>query len=344
MLVGPLYNAPMNYHELLLRKAMPPGSLGELGNLALFLAEFYQRPLNTFTLLLFASDHGIHSEGVTHSPQEITYQQTKNFASGGGACALFAHLNDAELVVIDVGVKHTFSTSDRVIDRKIGYGTKNFLQEAAMSHEECAQALEVGKEIVGSASADLIGFGEMGVANTTASSAIVAALLDLDPALVTDTGSGLSETDLQHKINVIRKALTLHPSRSALDVLAAFGGFEHAAIVGGMLEAANQKKPILLDGFVVGAAALVAVQINPEVRDSFIFAHRSKMKGSDLLLESLGCTKPLLDLGLHLGEGTGSLSAWPLVRQASSILWAMSDFEDAQVSNSTKILQTKGLV
>ncbi len=335
---------PMDYRKLLLKKAMIPGSLGFLGDLALQLAKFYPRPLDTFSLLLFAGDHGIHAEGVTYSPQEITWQQTRNFASGGGACTLFAKLNGIDLKIIDVGVAGSFDPSTSVIDRKVGFGTKNFLHEQAMTDKECASAIEVGRAMTRSSGADLIGFGEMGVANTTSSSAIVAALLDRKPEEVTDGGSGLSEPDLRHKIEVIRKGLAFHTRRDPLDVLSAFGGFEHGAIVGGILEAYTTEKPILLDGFVVGAAALVAAMIDPNVKQNFIFAHRSGMKGSGILLEALGCTKPILDFGMYLGEGTGALTAWPIVRQASHILWEMSEFEQAEVTDSTAILRSKGLL
>lgn len=334
----------MDYQKLLLRKAMIPGSLGFLGDLALKIAGFCPRPLASFSLLLFAGDHGIHAEGVTHSPQEITRQQTRNFASGGGACALFAKLNGVDLKVIDIGVAGSFDPSSSIIDRKVGFGTKNFLQQKAMTACECASAIEVGRTMARSSTSDLIGFGEMGVANTTSSSAIVAALLNRSPEEVTDTGSGLNELDLRHKTEVIRKGLALHPLRDPLDVLSSFGGFEHAAIVGGILEAHAMGKPILLDGFVVGSAALVAAMIDPDVRKNFIFAHRSAMRGSDILLEALGCTKPILDLGMYLGEGTGALTAWPIVRQASYILWEMSEFEEAEVANSTDILRSKGIV
>jgi len=342
MLEGTLYNAFM--YELLLKKAMPPGSLGELGELAITLGGFYKRPLQTFSLLLFAGDHGICGEEVTHSPQEITRQQTKNFASGGGACALFAKINGAQLSVIDVGVNGTFDPEDHVLDYKVGFGTKNFLHQAAMSEEEVAQAIEAGRVIVRQGRSDLIGFGEMGVANTTSSSAMIAALLDVDPALVTGKGSGLSDEELKHKIDVIKQALALHPRRDGGSVLQCFGGFEHAAIVGGILEAHKLHKPILLDGFVVGAAALVATRLDPSVKQNFIFAHRSAMEGSDLLLKELGCTRPILDLGMQLGEGTGALTAWPIVKQASHILFDMGEFEEAGVTNSTKILQEKGLI
>jgi nicotinate-nucleotide--dimethylbenzimidazole phosphoribosyltransferase len=323
---------------------MIPGSLGFLGDLALQLAGFYPRPLASFSLLLFAGDHGVHAEGVTYSPQEITRQQTRNFASGGGACALFAKLNGVDLKIIDVGVAGSFDSSSSVIDRKVGFGTKNFLHQKAMTDEECASAIEAGRAMTRSSLSDLIGFGEMGVANTASSSAIVAALLNRSPEEVTDTGSGLSESDLRHKIEVVRKGLALHPRRNPLDVLSSFGGFEHAAIVGGILEAYTTEKPILLDGFVVGAAALVAAMIDPNVKQNFIFAHRSGMKGSGILLEALGCTKPILDFGMYLGEGTGALTAWPIVRQASHILWEMSEFEQAEVTDSTAILRSKGLL
>lgn len=334
------------YETQLLAKAMPPNSLGRLGSLALKLALIKEEPLDSLSLLLFASDHGVVEEGVTHSPQQITYQQCCNFASGGGACSLFASLNHATLSVIDVGVNHSFAKQDAVVDCKIGYGTKNFLKGPAMERELCIQAMEVGRNRVHLAvkeGAQAIAFGEMGVGNTTSASAVSAALTNLSVSEITGKGSGLSDTELLHKVAVIEKALELHPQRDPLSVLCNLGGYEIAAICGGMLEAAEASLPILLDGFIVTSAALVANAMDEHLHEYLIPCHQSGMQGHRNMLESLGCGKPLLDLQMQLGEGTGALAAWPLVRLASHLLTDMTSFSDAQVTDSTKLLQSMGL-
>lgn len=341
------FNRQAVYETQLLAKAMPPNSLGRLASLALKLALIKEGPLDSLSLLLFAGDHGVVEEGVTHSPQQITYQQCCNFASGGGACSLFASLNHATLSVIDVGVNHSFSEHEAVVDCKIGYGTRNFLQGPAMGREQCLQAMEAGRNRVRVAietGAHAIAFGEMGVGNTTSASAVAAALTNLPVSAITGKGSGLSDAELEHKIAVIEQALVLHPERDPLTVLCNLGGYEIAAICGGMLEAAEASLPILLDGFVVTSAALVANAMDEHFHKYLIPCHQSGMQGHRRMLESLGCGQPLLDLQMQLGEGTGALAAWPLVRLASHLLTDMTSFSDAQVTDSTKLLQSMGLV
>ncbi|MGH0053538.1 MAG: nicotinate-nucleotide--dimethylbenzimidazole phosphoribosyltransferase [Sphaerochaetaceae bacterium] len=335
------------YEKQLLEKAMPPNSLGRLGTLALKLALIKEGPLDALSLLLFAADHGVVEEGVTHSPQQITYQQCRNFASGGGACSLFASLNHIKLSVIDVGVNHSFLPSDAVIDCKIALGTKNFLHGPAMEREACLRAMEVGRDRVRMSIAEgiqAIAFGEMGVGNTTSASAIAAALTKKSVSEIAGKGSGLSEQGLLHKISIIEHALLLHKQRDPLSVLCSFGGYEIAAICGGMLEAAEHALPILLDGFVVTSAALVANEIEPNMHEYLIPCHQSGMQGHRWMLEALGCDEPLLDLQMQLGEGTGTLAAWPLIRLASHLLSEMTSFSEAHVTDSTKLLQTLGVV
>lgn len=335
------------FSERLLQKAILPHSLGELGELAIKLALIKEGPLKRPIHLLFGADHGVVAEGVTHSPQEITWQQCRSFALGGGACSLFARLNGIEQQVIDVGIAHQFAPEDRVIDKKIGWGSANLLKEPAMTKEECEGAMKVGQSLVGQASEegfDLVVFGEMGVGNSTSASAIAAAVLAVDPALVTGRGSGLSEEELAHKVAVVRKSLQVHPSREPFEILRCLGGFEVAAIVGGLLEAARRGLPILIDGIVVTAAALIAQAMEPRIIDYLICAHRSASTGHALMVKRLGCGLPLLDLGMCLGEGTGALAAWPLVRLASAILTELESFDEAQVYDSTTLLRTRGLV
>lgn len=335
------------YRKLLLSKAMPPNSLGRLSELALELALITPKPLAKAALLLFAADHGVVEEGVTHSPVEITYQQCRNFANGGGACALFAALNGVQLWVIDVGVNHAFSSSDAVIDGKVAWGSRNMLQTSALEEEACRKAMACGVfhvDRIAHQGFDTVAFGEMGVGNTTSASCIASALTGLDASLVTGRGSGLGDAELNHKIGVVRKALAFHPEREPYQVLINLGGYEIAAIAGGMIRAAELGLPILLDGFVVTAAALIAVGLEPAVSGYLVPCHRSGMQGHQAMLEYLGCAKPLLDLGMQLGEGTGALVAWPLVRLASHILGDMTSFEEGGVTDSTALLKSLGVL
>ncbi|HZJ87697.1 MAG TPA: nicotinate-nucleotide--dimethylbenzimidazole phosphoribosyltransferase [Sphaerochaeta sp.] len=336
-----------HYTEQLLKKAMLPHSLGALARVAVDLALITEEPLKNPIHLLFAADHGITAEGVTHSPQKITYQQTRSFGQGGGACSLFARLNGIEQWVIDVGVRHAFAPEDGVLDYKVAWGSENFASGPAMSETACAKACGVGVQLVTKAhqaGKDLIIFGEMGVGNSSSASAVASAILGCPASLVTGKGSGLSDSELAHKVQVIENALKRHTDRAPLAVLEAVGGLEIAAIVGGILGSAKLGLPILIDGAVVSSAALVAAAMEPAVKDYLFFAHRSAMNGHVLMLDALGCTHPLLDLGMQLGEGTGALLAWPLLRAASSLLGELASFEEAKVFDSTAGLQERGLL
>ena len=331
----------------LLAKAMPPGSLGELARLAIRIALITPRKLSRLALLLFAGDHGVYAEGITHSPQEITAQQCVNFAKGGGACGLFAHCNGVDLTVVDMGVNHRFSPSDGVVDCKVGFGTENFLVTKAMGKEQCFAAMEFGRVQVRKkkqAGFDAIAFGEMGVGNTTSASAIASAITGLGVRSVTGKGSGLSDEDLEHKCSVLERALAKYPSRSPLEVLETFGGFEIAAITGGIIEAASFSMPVLLDGFITTAAALISCALEPACKDYLIPCHLSALEGHDLLLKYLDLNQPVLSLGMQLGEGTGALTAWPIISQASRILSEMTSFEGGGVTDSTALLQEKGIL
>ncbi len=331
----------------LLAKAMPPNSLGDLARLGIRIALITPKPLSRLALLLFAGDHGICSEGITHSPQEITWQQSVNFAKGGGACGLFARCNGVDLTVIDVGVKHMFSPSDGVDDCKIGFGTANFILTRAMEKDQCLAAMEVGRKQVRRKKQEgfeAIAFGEMGVGNTTSASAIASAITGFAVRSVTGKGSGLSDEELEHKCEVLELALDRHPSRDPLDVLASFGGFEIAAIAGGIIEASALSMPVLLDGFITTAGALVSCALEPACKDYLIPCHLSAFDGHDLLLRYLDLPKPVLSLGMQLGEGTGALTAWPIIREASRILSEMTSFDGGGVTNSTALLREKGIV
>ncbi|HHU88376.1 MAG: nicotinate-nucleotide--dimethylbenzimidazole phosphoribosyltransferase [Sphaerochaetaceae bacterium] len=330
-------------------KAKPQLSLGRLEEVAVRLVAIRGelRPtLGEPALLLFAADHGIVAEGVSSSPQEITWQQCLNFAHGGGAIGLICRENGIELRVIDVGVNYDFDPSLKITDKKIGYGTANFARHKAMDREQLESALGAGKEEVLSLAKEgikVVAFGEMGVGNTTSASALMASLTSVPIAECTGRGAGLSNEGLLHKQQVLNRALALHGKISdPLEALATYGGFEIAAIVGGMMAAAHHRMVILVDGFITTVAALIATTIEPAVRDYLIFCHQSKESGHANLLKLLKA-QPLLDLSMHLGEGSGAAVAWPIIRQALNLYLDMTPFSDAKVTDSVALLKKQGV-
>ncbi len=330
-------------------KAKPQLSLGRLEELVVEIVAMRGelRPsLGNPTLLLFASDHGIVAEGVSSSPQEITWQQCLNFARGGGAIGLMCRENEINLKVIDVGVNYDFDPALEIINRKVDYSTTNFAHQKAMSREQLKLALKGGQEELLSLADNqvkVVAFGEMGVGNTASASALMASLTGIPIEECTGKGAGLSDEGLLHKQAVLRRALTLHGEViDPLLALETYGGFEIAAIVGGMIEAAHQRMVILIDGFITSVAALIATKIDPAVRDYLIFCHQSKESGHARLLELLGAN-PLLDLSMHLGEGSGAALAWPIIRQALNLYLDMTPFSDAEVTDSVTLLKKQGV-
>lgn len=349
--IGPLdANAMALVARRLDRLTKPPGSLGRLETLALELAGIRGEPVTSIehpAIAVFAGDHGIVRQGVSPYPPEVTRQMVANFAAGGAAINVLSRVADAELVVVDVGVAGD-PTSEaafdalqpdppRVVDARIAAGTRDFSVEPAMTMAEALAAIDVGRRTAVGLVADgcdLLGVGDMGIGNTTASSAIVAALLDRPARDVTGRGTGLDDDGVRRKAAVIETALALHrPDRSRpLDVLAAVGGLEIAAIVGAILEAAGRRVPVVLDGFITTAAALVAARLAPDLPPRLIASHRSAEPGHRNVLDALGL-EPILDLGLRLGEGSGAALAIPVVRAAARILGEMATFEDAGVAD-----------
>jgi nicotinate-nucleotide--dimethylbenzimidazole phosphoribosyltransferase len=332
------------------RLTKPPGSLGRLETLALELAGIRGEPVTSIdrpAIVVFAGDHGIARQGVSPYPPEVTRQMVANFAAGGAAINVLSRVAGATLVVVDVGVGGEPTTAPdvaparpeppRVITARIARGTRDFSVEPAMTSAETVAAIEVGRRIAAELAADgcdLLGVGDMGIGNTTASSAIVAALLDRPARDVTGRGTGLDDDGVRRKAAVIDAALALHrpdPSRP-LDVLATFGGLEIAAIAGAILEAAARRVPVVLDGFITAAAALVAARLAPDLPARLIASHRSVEPGHRIVLDALGL-EPILDLGLRLGEGSGAALAIPVVGAAARILGEMATFEDAGVAD-----------
>jgi nicotinate-nucleotide--dimethylbenzimidazole phosphoribosyltransferase len=317
----------------------PPGSLGRLEELSIHLAGIFAQPVPSLrrkVILLAAGDHGVAAEGVSAYPQEVTAQMVLNFLRGGAGINVLARHVGAEVVVTDAGVAAELPQHPALRLEKAGWGTSNITRGAAMSREQAVRVLEAGISVAQqevARGADLVGTGDMGIANTTPSSAIVAVITGKKPEEVTGRGTGISEAQWQHKVSVVRRALEVnHPDPSdALDVLAKVGGFEIGFLVGALLGTAAARRVAVLDGFISGAAALLAHRLCPQARDYFIASHLSVEPGHQVILSHLGL-KPLLNLDLRLGEGTGAALAMNLIEAAARCLAEMATFADAGVS------------
>jgi len=317
----------------------PLGSLGRLEAIAKQLVGIRraQHPHVTEKVIItMAADHGVAAEGVSAYPQAVTAQMVANFLRGGAGINVLARHVGARIVVVDMGVAAALAPHPHLVSRKIRAGTSNFAHGPAMTREEASAAIAAGCDIAQreiERGADLIGTGDMGIGNTTASSAIAAAMTGQPVERVTGHGTGIDERARAKKLAVIQRALKQHrPDPSdPLDVLAKVGGFEIAGLVGVILAGAGTRRPVVLDGFISGAAALIAAGLEPTVRGYLIASHRSQEPGHRLMLEHLGL-QPLLDLDLRLGEGTGAALAMPLIEAACRIINDMATFDEAGVS------------
>ena len=318
------------------RLTKPVGALGELETLAARLAAIRGGAPSVArkSLFIFAGDHGVASRGVSAYPAEVTRQMVMNFVRGGAAANVLARQLGASVTVVDVGVATDFD-GQPPLARKVRRGTRDLCVEDAMTRAECEQAMTVGLELAGSADADLLVAGEMGIGNTTAAAAMCCALLSIDPADAAGRGTGVDDAGLHRKVEAIRLALARHDSRSdPFDILASLGGFEIAAITGFAIGAASRGLPLVVDGFIATAAVAIAMTTHPRVRDYLFFGHRSNEKAHTTVLEKLG-VHPLLDLALRLGEGTGALLACHLLEAACRIYNEMATFDSAGVSERT---------
>jgi nicotinate-nucleotide--dimethylbenzimidazole phosphoribosyltransferase len=321
----------------------PQGSLGRLEELSIKLAGIQGKPLPQIrhkAIIVMAGDHGVVAEGVSNWPQEVTAQMVANFLRGGAGINVLARQIGARVVVVDMGVAAKLEAHPQLLSRKVAPGTQNMCLGPAMTEEEAVTSIESGIEVVGAElakSLDIVGTGDMGIGNTTASSAICAAMTGEAVAEVTGRGTGITDEQLAHKIEVIKRALAVnHPDpQQPLDVLAKVGGFEIGGLVGVMLAGAAYRIPVVIDGFISGAAALIATALAPGLKDFLIPAHVSAEAGHRVLLRHLGL-KPLLDLGMRLGEGTGAALGIFLAEAAARILAEMSTFAEAGVSEKEK--------
>ncbi|HSL05116.1 MAG TPA: nicotinate-nucleotide--dimethylbenzimidazole phosphoribosyltransferase [Nitrospiraceae bacterium] len=324
------------------RLTKPIGSLGRLEELAaryVMITGEMKPKVPRGAVFTFAADHGVTAEGVSAYPSAVTPQMVLNFLRGGAGVNVLARHVGIDVRVVDIGVAFDFEAAPGLIHKKVMPGTKNLLLESAMSPIQAEQALQVGIELATEAAQHgigLIGTGEMGIGNTTASSAIAAMMTRQPVSEVTGRGTGIDDASHARKIDVIQRALDLHrlDSSNAMEVLAKVGGLEIGGLAGLMLGAAAARIPIVLDGFIAGAAALIAVGLQPRCKDYLIASHRSVERGHETILNHLGL-KPLFDLDLRLGEGTGACLGMSLVFAAIKIFTEMATFDEAGVSERT---------
>lgn len=317
--------------------AKPKGSLGVLEETALQISLIQQtltpqlkHPHN----ILFAGDHGVAEEGVSFTPKEVTWQQTINFTRGGTAINFLCDQHHFQLKVVDAGVDYDFPPALGIIDRKVGRGTRNYCREAAMSIEEMDKCIRYGAEVVSDChrqGCNIVSFGEMGVANTSASSLWMHLFTKIPLRQCVGAGSGLSNSGVEHKYAILARALDrFGRAGSPQEVIRNFGGYEMVMAVGAMLQAAELKMVIIIDGFIMTACLLAAARLCPAVRDYAIFGHCGDEAGHRMLLDYLDA-HPILNLGLRLGEGTGAVCSYPIIQSAVIMMNEMNSFESASI-------------
>ena len=318
----------------------PAGALGVLEDASVTLCAIQRvcppRPLTRPVVAVFAGDHGVHAQGVTPWPQEVTASMVANFRAGGAAVNVLARQAGADVVVVDMGVAADLEPGTDLVDHKIRRGTSDLAKGPAMTRQEALAGLLAGASVADmlvDRGHDILLTGDMGIANTTPSAALVCALTGAAPATATGRGTGVDDAVLQRKVDVVTRALADRPvTDDPVETLASLGGFEHAGLAGLVLGAARRQVPVILDGVIAGAAALVAAALAPEVVAYCFAGHRSVEPGHAIALATLGL-RPLVDLDLRLGEGTGAVLALPLVEAAGAVLREMATFDSAGVAH-----------
>lgn len=319
-------------------KTKPTGSLGQLERIAMQLGLIQQTlspKLENPAMFVFAADHGLADEGISPYPKEVTWQMAMNFMNGGAAINVFCHQHDIQIKIVDAGVDFDFPEDSPIIRAKIARGTRNMRHEPAMTTDECQKALEQGAKLVREEyekSCNIIGFGEMGIGNTSASSLLMHRFTGYSIEECTGRGAGLQDAALDRKTILLQEVAEKYTPATPMETLAIFGGFEIAMMCGGMLEAARLGMVVMVDGFIATAAALTACQFEPEVHDNMVFCHTSDEKGHRLMLSYLKA-EPVLNLGLRLGEGTGAALAYPILVSATKFINEMASFDEAGVSS-----------
>jgi nicotinate-nucleotide--dimethylbenzimidazole phosphoribosyltransferase len=329
--------------HLLDHKTKPVGALGRIEALALQVGLVLgtESPrLDQPQLVVFAADHGLAGRGVSAYPSDVTWQMVENFLAGGAAVSVLARQHGIALTVVDCGVRHEFASRPGLVVRKVAPGTADSMAGPAMTAAQCEQAIQAGRDVVRSLPGNAVLLGEMGIGNTSAAALLLARLTGSDLVDCVGAGTGLDAAGIERKRAILVQVLQRHEGATApLDALAAFGGFEIAALVGAVLQAAGERRVIVVDGFITTAAVLVARALDPLVLQRCVFSHRSGECGHGLMLRHLGPgprtpARALLDLELRLGEGSGAALAWPLLVSACALLREMASFEAAGVSRA----------
>ena len=315
----------------------PKGALGRLEELAMqvcLIQQTLEPSLAHPCHLLLGGDHGIEREGVSVSPREVTWQQMINFTRGGGGVNLFCRQHGFKLRIVDVGVDYDLSAVPGIIDRKIARGTKNFLYEPAMSEEEFDRAIEIGIDLVDDCVKEgcrVLCIGEMGIANTSPSSIWMSIFGNIPLKDCIGAGAGLNADGIRHKYEVLSKAVERFEANESCDKIRYFGGFEMVTAIGSMLRAAEKRLIVLVDGFIMTACALATIRLYPASKDYMIFTHCGDESGHKMMLDIVDA-KPLLHLGLRLGEGTGALCAFPIIDSAVRMMNEMNNFDNAKIT------------
>ena len=344
--IADISDAPLTprLQHLLDNKTKPLGSLGRLESLALRIGQVLGTEAPALLqpqMLVCAGDHGLAAKGVSAFPSDVTWQMVENFLAGGAAVSVLARQHGLALTVVDCGVAKPIAPRDTVpgapqlLLRKVAPGTADASVGPAMTAEQCAQAITNGIEVVRALPGNALLLGEMGIANTSVASLLLARLAGLPLADVTGAGTGLDAAGIERKRAVLQQALDANAEATTpLAALAALGGYEVATLVGAVLQAALERRVIVVDGFITSAAVLVASRLQPAVLQRCVFAHRSGERGHSLMLAQMQA-EPLLDLGLRLGEGSGAALAWPLLQSSCAVLAEMASFESAGVATQT---------
>ena len=318
----------------------PKGSLGRLEELALQICLIQQSLSPTLhhpSHLLLGGDHGIEREGVSVSPREVTWQQMINFTRGGGGVNMFCRQHGFDLRIVDTGVDYDLSGVEGIIDRKIARGTRNFLHEPAMSEEQFDRAIQLGCDLVDDCAAQgcqILGIGEMGIANTSPSSIWMSLFGDIPLDECIGAGAGLDNAGILHKRDVLARALNHYHEtmpHTTQNAIRYFGGFEMVTAIGAMLRGAEKHLVVLVDGFIMSACAIAAIRLYPAVQDYMIFTHCGDESGHRRMLDIVGA-RPLLNLGLRLGEGTGALCAFPIIDSSVRMINEMNNFDTAHIT------------
>lgn len=337
----PDYSIEQSLWNKINTKTKPLGSLGDLEHLAFRIGLIQQSTFPKLTnpkIIVFAGDHGIAKEGVSAYPQEVTYQMVYNFLNGGAAINVLSKQNGLDVVVVDAGVNHEFEKDPQLIDAKEGHGTESFLKGPAMTENQFQNCLKKGAGIVekfAKSGTNVIGFGEMGIGNTSSASVIMSKVCGLPIDVCVGRGTGLDDDQLKMKVNTLRQSMELH-SRvvDPVEVAYTFAGFEMVQMAGAMIEAARNNMIVMVDGFIGTASFLIARILEPHVSEYAVFCHQSMESGHKKMLDFIGA-KGLLNLNMRLGEGSGCAVAFPLLRSAVTFLNEMASFEEAGVSKES---------